>query len=322
MTADTYTLTLGNLLMGTGNDNNVWGDNLNNSVIQTIEDAIANTSTQSVSGGTLDLSGSPPPAGPSQARYAAFVFTGAGGTLVKVPNLTKWWMMKNSTASTIQVQTPSGSPVSVPQNSSWVMVNCDGSNGITVSPFSWAQVQMPDGSAAAPPYSNVNEPTSGWHRSGTQDWRFSMVGTDILQFTGPSGSPASMLNILSPGRLGFAGTAFDPTAVILTGTEIFYAGPLVPSGWLYSNGQAVSRTTYANLFNVIAISGTADTHGNTTIDNINIPGVFDISTLGLQGALIEVAGAVAGITIVSTPGVVSITVSSPISGSATYSTLL
>src|ERR1043166_8649811 len=75
--ADTYTSTLGVILMGIGGDNNTWGTNLNNSVFQIFEDAIANIGTFNVTGGTLDLSTNAPPAGPSLARYRPLVFTGS-----------------------------------------------------------------------------------------------------------------------------------------------------------------------------------------------------------------------------------------------------
>ena len=119
--ADTYTSTLGVILMGIGGDNNTWGTNLNNSVFQIFEDSIANTLTVAASGGqlgpsnTLDLSSTPPPAGPSAARYARLVFSGAitANQIVKVPNATKWWFVHNNTTGnfTVSMQTPSGSPV-------------------------------------------------------------------------------------------------------------------------------------------------------------------------------------------------------------------
>ena len=123
--ADTYTSTLGAILMAIGGDNNTWGTNLNNSVIQILEDAIANTLTTTASAGALgpsnilDLSASPPPAGPSAARHAALVFAGAitANQTVKVPNLTKSWLVKNATsgAFTVSMQTPSGTPQTIPQ---------------------------------------------------------------------------------------------------------------------------------------------------------------------------------------------------------------
>ena len=94
MPADTFSSTLGTLVMGIGNDNNNWGDLANASIFQIFEDAIANVlpgATGNVAGGTLDLSASPPPAGPSQARYMHLRFTGALGSnqTIVVPNKSK-----------------------------------------------------------------------------------------------------------------------------------------------------------------------------------------------------------------------------------------
>ena len=161
--ADSYTSTLGAILMGIGGDNNTWGTNLNNSVIQILEDAIANalpSATATVTGGTLDLSTNPPPAGPSAARYAVLPFTGtlAGNQIVKVPNLTKTWLVRNGTsgAFTLSMQTPSGTPVAIPQNGGWQRVGCDGANNVVVWPFNTAQIEMPNGSAATPPKTSLN----------------------------------------------------------------------------------------------------------------------------------------------------------------------
>src|ERR1043166_7100754 len=115
--ADTYTATLGVILMGIGGDNNTWGTNLTNSLFEISEDAIADILGTTAPGGhlapsnTLDLSTNPPPAGPSAARYAELIFSGSitANQTVKVPNLRKTWWVKNSTsgAFTVSIQTPS-----------------------------------------------------------------------------------------------------------------------------------------------------------------------------------------------------------------------
>jgi len=56
------------------------------------------------------------------------------------------------------------------------------------------------------------------------------------------------------------------------GTIIIYGGGAAPSGTLPCDGSDVSRTTYANLFNVIGITfGPGD--GSTTFTLPNIPDV-------------------------------------------------
>jgi microcystin-dependent protein len=116
---DTFTSTLGTLVMGTGNDNNTWGTNANSFVFQILEDAIANILTSAVTGGTLDLSGTPPPAAASQARYAVLRFTGilASNQTVIVPNLNKIWIIGNATsgAFSLLIKTPTGTATQIPQ---------------------------------------------------------------------------------------------------------------------------------------------------------------------------------------------------------------
>ncbi|MBV8755412.1 MAG: hypothetical protein JO328_21370 [Hyphomicrobiales bacterium] len=251
---DTYTTTLGAILMAIGGDNNTWGTNLNNSVIQILEDAIANAlpgATASVTGGTLDLSQNAPPAGPSAARYAFLPFTGTltSNQIVKVPNLTKSWLVRNGTsgAFTLSIETTSGTPQTIPQNGGWQLVTCDGANNILVWPFNTAQVAMPNGTAAAPAFSFVNESNSGWYRSGTQDIRLAIAGADVLQVTGPAASTPSVVNILNPNSLEVAGAQ---AGFATTGDVKLTFKTVADPGWVMMNdstmGDASSNATYAN----------------------------------------------------------------------------
>jgi microcystin-dependent protein len=131
MPADTFSSILGWLQIGTGNDNNTWGVNHNNQVSQIFENAIAGQLVLTVTGGTLDLSGSPPPAGPSQVGYSILTFAGTltANQTVKVPNLTNRWIVFNNTggAGSLSMQTPTGSPILIPQGTH-DHVWCDGAN--------------------------------------------------------------------------------------------------------------------------------------------------------------------------------------------------
>src|ERR1043166_4639338 len=120
MPADTFSPILGILLMATGNDNNNWGDNFNASIATVLENALGGAVTRNgLSGGTLDLSGSAPPAAATQALECVQVF---GGTLtsdltVIVPRTGKFWLFVNRTAGNfgLLVKTPTGIAVSIPQ---------------------------------------------------------------------------------------------------------------------------------------------------------------------------------------------------------------
>lgn len=92
MTADTNSPLLGLLLMGTGNDNNSWGDNHNSNVTLLLEQAVADAVSIATTGGTLTLSA-------TQARYNTIRLTGtlASDLVVVVPDTNKTYRFRNST---------------------------------------------------------------------------------------------------------------------------------------------------------------------------------------------------------------------------------
>jgi microcystin-dependent protein len=307
--ADTYTATLGTIVMGIGGDNNTWGTNLNNSVFQILEDAIANvlpSAQQTVTGGTLDLSTNAPPAGPSAARWYRLAFNGslASNQTVIVPNLEKRWIVSNGctlNGFTLSMKTPTGSAVVIPGGTQEAICIASGGGGsIFVSPYNYGATFLPDRSAAAPGYSFVNEPSSGWYRSGTQDIRLAINGADVLQVTGAGAGTPSVMNLLT-GALQVGGAQVVPA-----GVEAPYAGITAPTGWLFEFGQAISRTGgNANLFAAITAAATGNTHSNTTVDNLST----DLRGLGLEGAFIEGIGIPTGTTIASIASASSLTLS-------------
>jgi hypothetical protein len=112
-----------------------------------------NPRTETVTGGTLDLSCEWPPEEPFLAPYAvgfaSLIFNGPliSNQIIKLPNLTKWWWVQNATwgAFTLRIQTPLGAlSTAIPQNSRWHLVHCDGNNNIVVSPL-----QNPQGTSGA-----------------------------------------------------------------------------------------------------------------------------------------------------------------------------
>lgn len=67
------------------------------------------------------------------------------------------------------------------------------------------------------------------------------------------------------GQIDTTNHVFVPTGLTPSGAVMPFAGATAPSGWLLCYGQAVSRTTYAALFAVIATTyGTGD--GSTTFN--------------------------------------------------------
>jgi microcystin-dependent protein len=131
MTADTYSAILGFLDQGTGNNNNTWGDNCDISVFAILEKAICGYTTRAITGGTTDLSGTPPPAGPTQPLEYIQNLTGALGSdhTIIVPNLAKTWVFRNNTSGAfgVLIKTTSGTAVCVPQGTT-KLIFCDGNN--------------------------------------------------------------------------------------------------------------------------------------------------------------------------------------------------
>lgn len=81
---------------------------------------------------------------------------------------------------------------------------------------------------------------------------------------------------VSPGDLITAAMWNALAEATPTGAVIPYAGSTAPAGWLLCDGSAVSRTTYATLFNLIGTTyGTGD--GSTTF---NVPDLRGRVALG------------------------------------------
>lgn len=84
----------------------------------------------------------------------------------------------------------------------------------------------------------------------------------------------------------------------VTGKSFDYAGIFLPPGYLWENGAAVSRTTYARLFGVLTLSVTANTtSGSAVLASVS----YDLTTLDHSpvGWPISGAGVPTGATIVS-----------------------
>jgi microcystin-dependent protein len=251
--ADTFTTDgVGAILMGIGGDNNTWGTNLNNSAIQVFADALCNQLVSSATGGTLDLSGTPPPAATSQAHHSALVFNGVltSNLIVILPNLQKWWWVANATAGafTLTLQVSGGGSLVIPQQGAgFFPVRCNGTGALL---FAQAVYMPVDGSTAIPGYSFLNEQNTGWRRAGTQDLRLVVGGADVLQVTGAGASTPSVVNILSPESLQVAGTS---VGTFTTGDVKLTFKTAADPGWVMMDdstlGDASSNATHASAAN-------------------------------------------------------------------------
>jgi len=100
--------------------------------------------------------------------------------------------------------------------------------------------------------------------------------------------------LASVADLSASVTSGGASQLVPTGTVFPFAGSTAPTGWLLCNGQSVSQTTYADLYN--ALGGAASPYGGVSGGNFAVPdcrGIF-ISGTGSQ--------AIGGITYTRTHG--------------------
>lgn len=127
----------------------------------------------------------------------------------------------------------------------------------------------------------------GSHGQGTKS------GLNIMDQTGVNYAPISA-NIISQATIQGTNNAVSP--LIPAGTIVVWPGTTAPDGWLFADGEIISRTTYAALFAICGTTyGVGD--GSTTF---NLPdfsgkaalGVDDVMSLGDTGGAIAAGGQV------------------------------
>lgn len=126
MPSDTNSALLGLLMQATGNNNNTWGDNLNNFVFAYLEQAIAGYVTKTVTGGADTLS-----AAQHRAGMVEFAGTLTSNCTVTVDNVSKRWRIFNNTdgAYVLLLKTASGDAIEIPQGTHKDVV-CDGADNL------------------------------------------------------------------------------------------------------------------------------------------------------------------------------------------------
>lgn len=110
-----YTSLLGLALPVTGEINGTWGDVVNNSITQLVEDSVANKATASVTGGdwTLTTTGT---GLPNQARCAILIPTGTPGVTRNIiaPSSSKAYIVINQSDAAVVVKGAATTGVSIP----------------------------------------------------------------------------------------------------------------------------------------------------------------------------------------------------------------
>lgn len=125
---DTYTTSLGLLLMATGGNDNLWGENLNQQVIQYIEDALIGRTSIATTGGAYGTLTT------AQARSRFIDVSGAlsSDATITVPNTKNSWLITNNCTGGYGVlfQVAGGNKIGIPAGTT-KEVWCNGSGVIT-----------------------------------------------------------------------------------------------------------------------------------------------------------------------------------------------
>ena len=243
----TYSTNLALELIATGDQSGTWGNTTNTNLGTLIEQAISGYVTYSCSGGTDTIT--IPPGSTGVARNMYIELTGTGGGTVLVPSNKKLYFFYNNTASAITVKVSGQTGVSVPAGAKVVLVS-NGTDVVTAINNVGSTLTVPYGGTGATSATAYAVLCGGTTSTGAHQ-SIASVGTSgqVLTSNGAGALPT-----------------FQTPNPFASGMLMPYAGSSAPTGWLLCYGQAISRSTYADLFS--AIGTTYGVGDNSTTFNV------------------------------------------------------
>jgi len=257
--ASTYTTNLRLTKQGDGENPNSWGAILNDGVISLVDDAIAGYTTVSLgSAATVTLT-NVQGAG-DQARSAILEFKGTvGGShddiVVLVPNNSKSYVVRNS--------------VSYNDSTDSVVLRVAGNAGVTISPAETA-LYVTNGTTVYPvsrtTYTNLTATSITSTVITATSITTSILDASAITLTGNVTAANAVISdkVCASAYFG-SGANLTGIVAVPSGAVFPYAGASAPSGFILCFGQAISRSTYSDLFTAIGTTyGTGD--GSSTFN--------------------------------------------------------
>jgi hypothetical protein len=235
-----YTTLLGLALPVQGELTGTWGTEVNNSITQLLDDAIAGTATASVTSGdwTLTDTGS---GVPNQARCAILIATGTPGVSRNIiaPARSKGYFVVNQSDAAVVLKGASTTGISVPTNKSALVV-WNGSDFVTaVSPSSNGTVTTVSVASANGFTGSVSNPTS------TPAITLATSISGVLKGNGTAISAATSGTDYSAGTSALA-TGILKSTTSTGALTIAVAGDF-PTLNQSTTGNALTATTATNL---------------------------------------------------------------------------
>lgn len=286
-------------LQTTGSNHNLWGVTLNNN-FSAIDRNIGGRISYDVSGSSnITVSA-------SNAQYLYHKLTGTltGNIQYILPDAGGLYVIENATSGAFSLtvdNAPAGTGVVVPQGFTMLVYdNADDNavvNAITyITGFLLPGNNLSDVSNAATAFTNIKQAATEGASGACQ-----------LATTGEAATGTNTTKCTTAAGVAAAIAALTPsTNGVPPGTVFYYAGSTPPTGYFEGYGEAVSRTTYSNLFAAIGtVYGTGD--GTTTFNVPDCRGRFIAGEDDMGGTAAgrltnSVSGGVDGSTLGATGG--------------------
>lgn len=286
-----YSALLGLALPVTGEDSGTWGDLVNDSITQLIEDSVAGYATADVTSGnwTLTTTGS---GAANQARCAILIPTGSPGVSRNIiaPAKSKVYIVNNQTNASVVIKGAATTGVTVLTNNT-ALVAWDGSDFVEIYPndavyaetagaattatSATSAFNLAGGNSGQVPYQSAAGVTS-YITAGTSGQILTSNGTGAPTWSTPAGSVSLSGTNTWTGTQTFTGTSSAIAAKLTNTAEIINVVASAPSSTtnFYVNSGSVQYYTSnaANnwTLNVAFSSGTALNSVMSNGDSITI----------------------------------------------------
>lgn len=144
-------------------------------------------------------------------------------------------------------------------------------------------LKVANGTVGAPSISFASDATTGLYRIGGGNIGVASSGSKVVD--------VASTGVTVTGSVDATTIKQGTFTLVPPGTVVYYAGTLIPDGWLAGDGAAVSRTTYASLFtNISTTYGVGN--GTTTF---NVPDCTGRVLAGKETAETRLTTALSGI---------------------------